>query len=278
MSAVAEAVASAHRREWAYVLAATVRVTRDIDAAEEAVQDAYVQALRTWAADGVPSRPGAWLTTVARRNALNVMRRGRTLAAKLPLLVSEEAERRSRSDPRRPAAADLHVLPSGACRARRRSRLTLRLVCGVATPDIAQAFLVAEPTMAARLTRAKKKIAAARIPYAVPAAEELPARLSAVLSVDPPAVLDGPHRAVGRLSRTGGADLARPGPGPDAACCCCRPTGRWRGCWRCCWPTTRAARPVPTPDGRLLRLEEQDRSRWDRRADRRGGPAGGRVR
>ena len=93
-STAREAVAEAHRREWAYVLAATVRVTRDIDAAEEAVQDAYVQALRTWGAEGVPSRPGAWLTTVARRNALNTVRRSRTLAAKLPLLLvtAEEAE------------------------------------------------------------------------------------------------------------------------------------------------------------------------------------------
>jgi len=76
--AVERAVADAHRREWAYVLAATVRVTRDLDAAEEAVQDAYVQALRTWARDGVPARPGAWLTTVARRNALNGLRRRRS--------------------------------------------------------------------------------------------------------------------------------------------------------------------------------------------------------
>ena len=72
------------------MLAATVRVTRDLDAAEEAVQDAYVQALRTWTSDGVPERPGAWLTTVARRNALNVVRRRRTFDTKLPLLLERE--------------------------------------------------------------------------------------------------------------------------------------------------------------------------------------------
>ena len=88
--AIEQAVAEAHRREWAFVLAATVRVTRDLDAAEEAVQDAYVRALRTWTRDGVPDRPGAWLTTVARRHALNVMRRRRTLETKLPLLVEAE--------------------------------------------------------------------------------------------------------------------------------------------------------------------------------------------
>jgi len=73
------------------VLAATVRVTRDLDAAEEAVQEAYVQAMATWERDGIPDRPGAWLTTVARRNALNALRRRRTLQAKLPLLL-ESAE------------------------------------------------------------------------------------------------------------------------------------------------------------------------------------------
>jgi RNA polymerase sigma-70 factor (ECF subfamily) len=80
------------------VLAATVRVTRDLDAAEEAVQDAYVQALCTWTDDGVPAKPGAWLTTVARRSALNVLRRRRTLATKLPLLLEREG-----SSTRRPA-------------------------------------------------------------------------------------------------------------------------------------------------------------------------------
>ena len=90
LGVVDQAVADAHRREWAYVLAATVRVTRDIDVAEEVVQDAYVQALTAWARDGVPERPGAWLTTVARRLALNALRRGRTLEAKLPLLLDPD--------------------------------------------------------------------------------------------------------------------------------------------------------------------------------------------
>ena len=77
---VAQAVADAHRREWAFVLAATVRVTRDIDLAEECVQDAYARALRSWSGGGVPARPGAWLTTVARRRALDLRRRDATLA------------------------------------------------------------------------------------------------------------------------------------------------------------------------------------------------------
>ena len=86
-AAVAAALAEAHRQEWGYVLAATVRITRDLDTAEECVQDAYAQALTAWPDDGVPARPGAWLTTVARRRAMDLIRRHDTLRAKLPLLA-----------------------------------------------------------------------------------------------------------------------------------------------------------------------------------------------
>jgi RNA polymerase sigma-70 factor (ECF subfamily) len=282
---VSEAVASAHRREWAYVLAATVRVTRDIDAAEEAVQDAYVQALRTWSSDGVPARPGAWLTTVARRNALNVLRRGRTLEAKLPLLLdpsSEEGDMEADTIPDdrlRLIFTCCHPALSGEARI----ALTLRLVCGVATPDIAQAFLVSEPTMAARLTRAKKKIVAARIPYAVPAAEELPFRLDAVLNVIHLLYSTG-HTAPSGASlvreelTSRALDLARmlrlllPADREVAGLLALLLSHHARLATR------------TSADGRLLRLEEQDRSRWDRsviaEADRlvvaslTGGPPG----
>jgi RNA polymerase sigma-70 factor, ECF subfamily len=186
---VREAVAEAHRREWAFVLAATVRVAGDVDLAEECVQDAYVAALDAWARDGVPDRPGAWLTTAARRRALDAHRRDRTLRAKLPLLVE-----RSEVLPPEATLADDDVIPDDRLRlvftcchpalAREAQlALTLRLVCGLTTAEIASAFLVQESTLAARLTRAKKKIAAARIPYRVPEAAELPDRLDAVLTV-----------------------------------------------------------------------------------------------
>jgi RNA polymerase sigma-70 factor, ECF subfamily len=166
------------------VLAATVRVTRDLDTAEEAVQDAYVRALETWARDGVPTRPGAWLTTVARRRALNLLRRGRTLEAKLPLLLGSAEDEPDDAD----AIPDDRLRLVFTCCHPALAReaqvaLTLRLVCGVATADVAHAFLVSETTMAARLTRAKRKIATARIPYAVPTAEELPGRVDAALTV-----------------------------------------------------------------------------------------------
>ena len=142
------------------MLAATVRVTRDLDAAEEAVQDAYVQALTTWADDGVPARPGAWLTTVARRVALNTLRRGKTLGTKLPLLL--ERDDAEPDDPDADAIPDDRLRLVFTCchpalAPEAQVALTLRLVCGVATPDIAQAFLVAEATMAARLTARRRR-------------------------------------------------------------------------------------------------------------------------
>ncbi len=166
------------------MLAATARVTRDLDVAEECVQDAYVAALATWARDGVPDSPGAWLTVAARRNALNVLQRARTLQSKLPLLLEPEAEEMPEDETIPDDRLRLvFVCCHPALSREAQVALTLRLVCGVATPDIADAFLLSEPTMAARLTRAKKKIAAARIPYTVPDAAELPGRIDAVLTV-----------------------------------------------------------------------------------------------
>src|SRR5919112_5488956 len=177
VSAVAAAVADAHRREWARVLAVTVRVTRDLDLAEECVQDAYARALTAWR-EGVPSNPGAWLTTTARRRALDELRRSGTLRDKLPLLVEPVAAPEPSAFPDdRLRLVFTCCHPALALEAQ--VALTLRLVCGLSTPDVAQAFLVPEPTMAARITRAKKKIAASRIPFRMPAPNALPARLDA---------------------------------------------------------------------------------------------------
>ncbi|MFF2189122.1 RNA polymerase sigma factor [Streptomyces sp. NPDC058155] len=172
------------------MLAATVRVTRDLDLAEECVQDAYAAALVDWSRGGVPNRPGGWLTTAARHNALDALRRARTLRSKLHLLVEPEAHPAHESDPGpgfgalvpddRLRLVFLCCHPALAPAAQ--VALTLRLVCGVPTPDIAKAFLVPEPTMAARVTRAKKKIAGARIPFRMPAPSELPNRLDSALT------------------------------------------------------------------------------------------------
>jgi RNA polymerase sigma-70 factor (ECF subfamily) len=250
------------------VLAATVRVTRDLDVAEEAVQDAYVQALETWARDGVPTRPGAWLTTVARRRALNVARRGRTLQAKLPLLLEPAG-----ADPP-DEGDDADAIPDDRLRLiftcchpalalEAQVALTLRLVCGLATQDVAHAFLVSPPTMAARLTRAKKKIAAARIRYAVPGPDELPARVDAVLTVVYLLYTTGHTAPAGedlvRDELTGRAlDLARVlhrllGAEPEAA-----------GVLALLLVDDARRSTRTDADGRLLRLAEQDRAEWDR--------------
>ncbi len=183
------AVAEAHRREWAFVLAATARITRDLDVAEECVQDAYVAALDAWARQGVPRNPAAWLTTAARHRALDGLRRDRTLRSKLPLLIPEQVDQPAVGE----AGEDdligddrlrlIFTCCHPALAREAQVALTLRLVCGLSTSDIARAFLVTEPTMAARVTRAKKKISAARIAYRVPEEAELPDRLDAVLTV-----------------------------------------------------------------------------------------------
>ena len=187
-SEVAAAVAEAHRREWAFVLAATVRVAGDIDAAEEAVQDAYASALSTWGPRGIPKNPGAWLTVAARRRALDMRRRAATVRRALPKLLDPEEylpEEQGRDD--EDVADDRLRLIFTCCHPAlapdAQVALTLRLLCGLSTADVARAFLVPEATMAARITRAKKKIAAAHIPYRVPAASELRERLDGVLSV-----------------------------------------------------------------------------------------------
>lgn len=276
------------------MLAATVRVTRDLDAAEEAVQDAYVAALRAWARDGVPARPGAWLTTAARRNALNALARERTLQDKLPLLLEpDDAAPHDATADAATAAAD-GAIPDDRLRLvftcchpalsqEAQIALTLRLVCGVATADVAQALLVAEATMAARITRAKKKIAAASIPYAVPSAEELPARVDAVLTVI--------HLlyAAGHAAHSG-AELVRDeltGRALDLARMLrlLLPADREVAGLLALLLVHHARRATRTDAaGRLLRLEQQDRSAWERapiaEADRlvlaslRGGPPG----
>ncbi len=188
--AVTAAVADAHRREWAFVLAATVRVTRDLDLAEECVQDAYTRALGTWGATGIPARPGAWLTTVARRRALDLLRRDATAQRVLPLLVTDQVLDTG-PEAAGPAGTDIaddrlrlvFTCCHPALGTEAQVALSLRLLCGLSTAEVARAFLVSEPTMAARITRAKKKIAAARIPYRVPPRAELTERVDAVLTV-----------------------------------------------------------------------------------------------
>ncbi|MFJ1705987.1 RNA polymerase sigma factor [Kitasatospora sp. NPDC088346] len=275
---VVAAVAEAHRREWAFVLAATVRVTRDLDLAEECVQEAYARALATWGARGIPRNPGAWLTTVARRCALDGLRREQALRRSLPLLIGEGTFERT-GEPiggQPPAGPGSGVVADDRLRLiftcchpalspEARVALTLRLLCGLTTAEVARAFLVAEPTMAARITRAKKKIATARIPYRVPEQDELPERVDAVLTVVHLLFTTG-HTAprgddlVRRDLVERSLDLARmlrallPADADVA------------GLLALILLTDARSPARVADDGRLLLLAEQDRTRWDRPA------------
>ena len=181
----AVALAAAHRREWTRLVASAALVTRDLDAAEDAVGDAFAAAARTWSDNGVPRNPGAWLATVSRRNALSIVRRRRTAARNLPLLLVPDETELS-SPPLRPPDDRLRLVFTCAHPAlspEARVALTLRVVCGIPTAEVADLLLVSPSTMAARLTRAKRKIRAAGLPYRVPTPTDLPARLPAVLDV-----------------------------------------------------------------------------------------------
>jgi RNA polymerase sigma-70 factor, ECF subfamily len=267
-STVERAVADAHRREWAFVLAATARVARDLDLAEECVQDAYVAALDAWTRTGVPRKPGAWLTTAAKRKALDALRRDRTFQSKLPLLM--EPVETEMDDP------DDDVIPDDRLRLiftcchpalaqEAQVALTLRLVCGVSTGDIARAFLVSETTMAARVTRAKKKISGARIAYRVPAASELPERLDAVLTAIQLLYTTGHTAPSGeRLVR---GDLVERALDLARMLRALMPDEPEVGGLLALLLVTDARRGTRTDaQGRLVLLEDQDRSAWDRAA------------
>ena len=182
---VPEAVTQAHHEEWARVVASLTRRFGDLDIAEEAAAEAFAAAVERWPADGVPPNPGAWLTTTANRKAIDRIRRENKRDDK-----QKEAQLLYDDDP--PEASDaidderlrlIFTCCHPALAMETRVALTLRMVAGLTVPEIARAFLVQEAAMGQRITRAKAKIKAARIPYRVPSAEDLPARVAGVLAV-----------------------------------------------------------------------------------------------
>ena len=262
-------MAAAYRSEWAYVLAATLRVTGDIDVAEECVQDAFSRALTAWPKSGIPSNEGAWLTTVARRRAIDVLRRASTQGRVLVKLVEPESgsipndvDLSSVSDDR---LRLIFTCCHPALSLESQVALTLKLLCGLSTAEVARAFLVSESTMAARITRAKNKISTSHIPYRVPEIEDLPARVDAVLSVIHLVFTTGHTAPLGAdlmrrdlveraldLSRMMRALLPED---PDVA-----------GLLALILLTDARHETRIGADGTLVLLSEQDRSRWDRRA------------
>ena len=184
MTTVQAAIADVHREEWSRVVAALTRRFSDLDIAEEAAAEAFAIALERWPIDGVPPNPGAWLTTTAKNKAIDRIRRENKRDLKqweAQMLFDDVPEPADAIDDERLRLIFVCCHPALAMETR--VALTLRMVGGLTVPEIARAFLVQETAMGQRITRAKSKIKAARIPYQVPAAEDLPARISGVLAV-----------------------------------------------------------------------------------------------
>ena len=189
---VKAAVDAAFREEWGRVVATLIRTTGDWDLAEECAQDAFAMALQRWPSDGIPGRPGAWLTTAARNRAIDVLRRRAVGAAKLREVAALSDQ--PGSEGAFAVETDHSGVPDDRLRLmftcchpalalEARVALTLRTLAGLTTAEIARAFLASEPTMAKRLVRAKQKIQHAGIPYRVPPAHLLPERAPGVLGV-----------------------------------------------------------------------------------------------
>jgi RNA polymerase sigma-70 factor, ECF subfamily len=259
---VSAAVAEAHSSEWAFVLAATARVAADLDLAEDCVQDAYAKALVHWREQGVPRRPGAWLTTVATRRALELRRRADVAQRKLPLLMPDPVDDSNGvfpDDRLRLVFTCCH--PALAQEAQ--IALTLRLVCGLSSAEIARAFLVKEATMQARITRAKHKISRSGISYRIPRRAELPERIDAVLDVVHLVYTAGHTAADGEgLTRP---DLARRGIDLARMMRLLLPDSGEAAGLLALLVLTEARRAARVDDaGRLVLMEDQDRSLWDR--------------
>jgi RNA polymerase sigma-70 factor, ECF subfamily len=267
---VKAAVDAAFRDEWGRVVATLIRTTGDWDLAEECAQDAFAMALQRWPSDGIPGRPGAWLTTAARNRAIDVLRRRTVGAAKLREVAAMSVDE---ADSPFVVETDHSGVPDDRLRLmftcchpalalEARVALTLRTLAGLTTAEIARAFLSSEPTMAKRLVRAKQKISKAGIPYRVPPAHLLPERVPGVLGVLYLLFNEG-------YSASAGADLVRQGLSAEAIRLArvlvrlmpSEPEAGGLLALMLLHDARRLARLDAAGD--LVTLEDQDRSRWD---------------
>lgn len=283
MSTTHAAIDAVWRTESAKIVASVARMVRDIGLAEELAQDALVAALEHWPADGIPDNPGAWLMTTAKHRALDRLRRNKVLGAKLEQIGQDlEAQEAltvpdfvDQLDDRRADAIgdDLLRLMFTACHpvlaTEARVALTLRLLGGLSTSEIARAFLVPEATVAQRIVRAKRTLGEARVPFELPRGDALGERLASVLAVVYLIFNEG-------YTATAGADWTRPELCREAL-----RLGRMLVALAPGEPEVRglaalmelqAARDAARVDaaGQPVLLLDQDRSRWDAQAIRRG--------
>ena len=255
----ATGVEAAYREHWARLLALLARELRDLDLAEDALQEAFSAASRAWG-ESPPRNPAAWLLTAARRRAIDELRRQAALAIRLPLLVVDpmpEAEPDMFPDER---LRLIFTCAHPALDLPARVALTLRLVGGLTTAQIARLFLVSEATMAARITRAKKKIAAAGIPYRVPEAEDLAERARGVRTVVYAIFTEGYAATDGdRLLRV---ELCAEAIWLGRMLVALQPADDEASALLALMLLHHARRDARVSEGRLVRLAEQDRARW----------------
>ncbi|MFF3299360.1 RNA polymerase sigma factor [Streptomyces sp. NPDC002908] len=274
MTATNSAVEAVYRIESARIIAGTARIVRDVAIAEEIAQDALVAALGQWPETGVPERPGAWLMTTAKRRAIDLVRRKETYARKLAE-VGRSLEDVPAPEPADPDAIDDDVLrliftschPVLSTEAR--VALTLRLIGGLSTDEIARAFLAAESTVAQRIVRAKRALGRANVPFEVPRGTDRDGRLGSVLEVVYLVFNEG-------YAATAGDDWLRPALCEDALRLARLLAGLMdrepevHGLAALLELQASRIRARTGPDGTPLLLEEQNRARWDQLLIRRG--------
>ena len=279
MTDVHRTIDAVWRIESAKLIAGLARITRDVGVAEDLAQDALVAALEQWPASGVPSNPGAWLMAIAKRRAIDLMRRDKMLDRKHQELAPMLDARSEDEEDQVHTAIDDHVgddmlrLIFTACHpvlsTEARVALTLRLIGGLTTAEIARAFLVPEPTIAQRIVRAKRTLSEAKVPYEVPRGAELEARLSSVLEVIYLVFNEG-------YSATSGEDWVRPGLCEDALrlgrilAALAPEESEVHGLVALMEIQSSRLRARVGPSGEPVLLLDQDRSRWDRLLIHRG--------